>query len=306
MLRSLYSGIGGMSNFQSKLDVIGNNISNVNTHGFKKGRSTFNDLVSQQMQGAGAAQADGRGGTNPQQIGLGSGRSTIDTLDTQGSLQSTGRDLDMAISGDGYFVVQEGADDGPIRFTRAGNFYLDANGRLVNGDGMSVMGYQPGEDGDDFGQMYIPAGASIDDLQGADPDGRWDAGDFGGIPGDADEEATLQSFNVAQSGEINGVFSNGETYVLGLVGMANFANPGGLNKVGGNTFEQSANSGLPQYGLAGEEGRGDLIGSTLEMSNVDLSEEFAEMIVAQRAFQANTRMITTSDEILQELNQLKR
>lgn len=296
MLRSLYSGIGGMNNFQNKLDVIGNNISNVNTSGFKKGRTTFNDLVSQQMQGAGAA-GNGRGGTNPQQIGLGGGMSTIDTINTQGSLQSTGRDLDMAISGDGYFVVQEGEE---LFYTRAGSFYLDSEGRLVNGDGLSVLGLGAEnvenvlENGEipqgDLEELFIPAG---------------ETGDFFGFEGELGE-ASLQSFNVAPSGEINGVFSNGETAVIGLLSMANFANPGGLNKAGNNTYGVSANSGDPQIGIAGSQGKGNLVGATLEMSNVDLSGEFAEMIVAQRGFQANTRMITTSDEILQELVNLKR
>ncbi|CAM3751568.1 flagellar hook-basal body complex protein [Alkalicoccus chagannorensis] len=311
MLRSLYSGIGGMNNFQNKLDVIGNNISNVNTQGFKKGRVTFNDLVSQQMQGAGTPQEGGRGGTNPQQIGLGGSMATIDTIDTQGSLQSTGRDLDMAISGDGFFVVEDGDE---ALYTRAGNFYLDSEGRLVNGDGLSIQGFLNAEgdvateaadieEDDPLTNLYIPAGATVDDLRtGAGID------DFPGIdiPADADDDATLESFNVAPSGEINGVFSNGETYVLGVVAMANFPNPGGLNKTGGNTFEVSANSGAPQIGTSNTGGRGELVGSALEMSNVDLSEEFAEMIVSQRGFQANTRSITTADEILQELIQLKR
>ncbi|WP_090839958.1 flagellar basal body rod protein FlgG [Alkalicoccus daliensis] len=271
MLRSLYSGIGGMNNFQNKLDVIGNNISNVNTSGFKKGRTTFNDLVSQQMQGAGAA-ANGRGGTNPQQIGLGGGMSTIDTINTQGSLQSTGRNLDMAISGDGFFIIQDGDER---FFTRAGNFYLDSEGTLVNGDGKNILGI-------DEQNITILAGS------------------------DGPNGSTLESFNIAPSGEINGVYSDGTTAVIGQLALANFANPGGLNKAGNNTYTVSANSGDAQIGTAGTGGRGNLVGSTLEMSNVDLSAEFAEMIVAQRGFQANTRMITTSDEILQELVNLKR
>lgn len=136
MLRSMYSGIGGMKNFQTKLDVIGNNIANVNTYGFKKGRTIFKDLVSQQISGASAATA-ARGGTNPKQVGLGSTLGAIDTVQTQGSLQTTGRSLDLAISGDGFFIVQDGNND---YLTRAGNFYLDKNGDLVNEDGLYVMG----------------------------------------------------------------------------------------------------------------------------------------------------------------------
>lgn len=303
MIRSLYSGIGGMNNFQTKLDVIGNNIANVNTQGFKKGRVTFNDLVSQQLQGASTA-TDARGGTNPQQVGLGGGLSSIDTITTQGSPQTTGRDLDIAIQGDGYFVVSEGDAN---YYTRAGNFYLDEDGALVNADGMRVQGYTPDDiegggdlDGSNLNDLVIPAGASLSDI--ADLPG------YGAIGGDVDDpdEVYLESFNISSSGEINGTFSDGETRIMGQLSMANFANPGGLNKAGGNLYEVTNNSGEPDIGLSGTGGRGEMYGSTLEMSNVDLSEEFAEMIVAQRGFQANTRMITTSDEILQELVNLKR
>src|SRR5690625_4078071 len=107
MLRSMYAGISGLKNFQTKLDVIGNNIANVNTYGFKKGRTTFSDLVSQQMEGASAPTFD-RGGMNPKQVGLGSQIASIDTIHTQGSLQTTGRSLDLGISGDGFFIVQDG------------------------------------------------------------------------------------------------------------------------------------------------------------------------------------------------------
>ena len=106
MLRSMYSGISGMKNFQTKLDVIGNNIANVNTYGFKKGRVNFKDLVSQSIAGASAPLLENNlGGVNPKQVGLGAQLGTIDTIDTQGSLQTTGRSLDLAISGDGYFVL---------------------------------------------------------------------------------------------------------------------------------------------------------------------------------------------------------
>ena len=135
MLRSMYSGISGMKNFQTKLDVIGNNIANVNTYGFKKGRVTFKDTMNQTISGASAAQ-NNKGGKNPMQVGLGSTMATIDTIDTQSSLQTTGRALDLAITGDGYFVVKQGQSQ---LYTRAGNFYLDDNGTLVTGDGLKVQ-----------------------------------------------------------------------------------------------------------------------------------------------------------------------
>lgn len=268
MLRSMYSGISGMKNFQSKLDVLGNNIANVNTYGFKKGRTTFKDLVSQQISGASAPNAN-RGGVNPKQVGLGSQLSTIDTIHTQGSLQTTGRPLDLSLSGDGYFVVGEGTTQ---YFTRAGNFYLDSgNGTdatLVNADGLKV------KDVSGTGNLTIPVDA--------------------------------QSFSVASDGTVNYIDATGNVQLAGQIGIAKFANNGGLEKAGNNLYQVTTNSGAATLTNAGQNGAGEIVAGTLEMSNVDLSEEFTEMIVAQRGFQANTRIITTSDEILQELVNLKR
>lgn len=264
MLRSMYSGISGLKNFQTKLDVIGNNIANVNTYGFKKGRVTFKDAISQTTMGA-SASTDTRGGTNAVQIGLGSSISSIDTIDTAGSLQNTSRTLDLGIEGDGYFIVNDGTND---YYTRAGNFYLDEEGTLVTGEGYKV------ED---------TAGNAI----------QMDV-------------ANIQSFSISQNGAINVVKTDGTSEELAIIALAKFSNPGGLEKAGGNLLQESVNSGQPQAGAASTDGRGTISSGTLEMSNVDLSEEFTDMIVAQRGFQANTRIITTSDEILQELVNLKR
>lgn len=256
----MYSGISGMKNFQTKLDVIGNNIANVNTFGFKKGRATFSDLVNQNIQGA-KASGGGIGGINPKQIGLGSSNSTIDTIHTQGSVQYTNRPLDLAISGDGFFVVSDGAND---FYTRAGNFYLDGNGTLVNSDGLTLK-------------------PNIN------------------IPDDA------QSFSIDPTGAVSYINNAGALIPVDTLQIAKFANPGALEKQGGNLFAETTNSGAANIvDAAGEEGTGKLIIGGLEMSNVDLSEEFTEMITAQRGFQANTKIITTSDEILQELVNLKR
>ncbi|WEG15613.1 flagellar basal body rod protein FlgG [Alkalihalophilus pseudofirmus] len=262
MLRSMYSGISGMRNFQTKLDVIGNNISNVNTFGFKKGRATFKDMVSQQIAGATGPQAGARGGVNARQVGLGSQLASIDTIHTQGSLQNTNRALDLGISGDGFFQVTDGAI---TYFTRAGNFYLDSSGDIVNSDGLRLVG---------TGNMNIPSSA--------------------------------QSFSIGADGSINYINEQGVLTPGGTIQLANFANPEGLTKAGENLYLQSTNSGVPGAQTPGNGGTGTLVAGTLEMSNVDLSEEFTEMIVAQRGFQANTRIITTSDEILQELVNLKR
>ncbi|MFD1735821.1 flagellar basal-body rod protein FlgF [Bacillus salitolerans] len=439
MLRSMYSGIAGMRNFQTKLDVIGNNIANVNTFGYKKGRVVFKDLMSQSISGA-STPTDNRGGTNPAQVGLGATMAAIDMVATQGSLQTTGRQLDLAINGDGFFVVNRG---GLNMYTRAGNFYLDQQGTLVTADGYKVQGYQVREDGTidplTLGEIKVDTNAfmspkattqvsmvgnlnasaeiptsgptstpitsgttplstqltsnetsmdlKVRDSLGNEHDIRviytktanntWDyeayrvdfsTGVYGdrvtnGTGGtlafdstgklspapastiegftisaaalnngadnlavnfnfdsisqvsgsstiavgekDGNGEGYIESFNIGASGEVVGVFSNGEVQVLSQIGVATFANNGGLTKSGNNYFTESNNSGVAKIGFAGI-GRGSIQSAALEMSNVDLSEEFTEMITAQRGFQANTRIITTSDEILQELVNLKR
>jgi flagellar hook protein FlgE len=279
MLRSMYSGISGMKNFQTKLDVIGNNIANVNTYGFKKGRTTFKDLVSQQIAGA-SEPGGGRGGVNPKQVGLGSQLATIDTVHTQGSLQTTGRPLDLGISGDGFFRLGTGVlpvapainfTSTDTTYTRAGNFYLDAQGYVVNGDGKYLLG----NDGTNDTIIKIPTDA--------------------------------KSFSVGADGTVNYIDNAGVLQTATQVSLAKFSNNEGLEKAGSNEYRETTNSGVPTTSFpGGTGGAGNLVAGALEMSNVDLSEEFTEMIVAQRGFQANTRIITTSDEILQELVNLKR
>ncbi|GAA0461295.1 flagellar basal body rod protein FlgG [Alkalibacillus silvisoli] len=296
MLRSMYTGISGMNGFQNKLDVVSNNIANVNTFGYKKGRQTFSDLMSQTTQGATGPVGDGQlGGRNPMQVGLGSNTGSIDNIHTQGNRQTTDRPLDLAIEGDGMFVVAErtvSADgdventaidldlDGgdQINFTRAGNFYLDEEGYIVNSNGQYLVGDVEG----DPGRIQIPEGA--------------------------------QSFSIGADGTVNYVSEDGNAEEAGQVMLANFSNPEGLEKVGGNNFALTGNAGLMEglddqiefLNVPGQGGTGNLYAGALEMSNVDLAEEFTEMITSQRGFQANTRVITTSDEILQELVNLKR
>ncbi|MGN1400551.1 MAG: flagellar basal body rod protein FlgG [Bacillus sp. (in: firmicutes)] len=277
MLRSMYSGISGMKNFQTKLDVIGNNISNVNTYGYKKGRVIFSDLISQTSGGASAPTAE-RGGINPMQVGLGAKLAAIDTMHTEGSTQTTNRVLDLAISGDGFFVVGDPAS-GDFSYTRAGNMYLDTDGNLVNGEGLYVLGSTV---------AVHPA------------DGTLNGEGVIKIPLDA------QSMSIGKDGSVTYLDGNGTLQTAGKIILAKFNNASGLEKVGGNQYKPTSNSGLPVYNYAENLGIGKVNSSMLEMSNVDLSEEFTEMIVAQRGFQANTRIITTSDEILQELINLKR
>ncbi|MFC7320451.1 flagellar basal body rod protein FlgG [Halobacillus campisalis] len=307
MLRSMYSGISGMKGFQTSLDTIGNNIANVNTSGFKKGRVSFQDMMSQSVSGAQGSIENLRGGVNPAQVGLGSQMGSIDSIHTQGNRQTTDRPLDISIEGDGMFVLAEGTADTAIdpeaktiddlgavdtTFTRAGNFYLDGDGAIVNADGKYLVG------------------ESYNTPEGGDSSPSGQAGLIT-IPEDA------QSFNVQSDGTVGYVDGNGNPQEAGQILLANFSNPEGLEKVGGSTYRNTDNAGLfsdDEDGLngledlsaAGENGTGQMVSGSLEMSNVDLAEAFTEMITAQRGFQANTRIITTSDEILQELVNLKR
>ncbi|QHS22253.1 flagellar basal body rod protein FlgG [Virgibacillus sp. MSP4-1] len=320
MLRSMYAGISGMKGFQTKLDVIGNNIANVNTYGFKKGRMTFQDLMSQTVQGAQAPQVDENGdpvmgGKNPMQVGLGSTNGSIDTIHTQGSRQTTNRALDLALEGDGMFVVAEktaspGAQDtislqnDNVNFTRAGNFYLDDDGYIVNANGQYLVGRSQ-LDND-------PDNNTPDDTitYPNSKDGLGENTTRLKIPKDA------QSFSIGGDGTVNIVNANGQAQVAGQIMLAKFSNQGGLEKVGSNNYQLTNNAGVytddgnfdgfADLLVPGQDGSGSIYAGALEMSNVDLSEEFTEMITAQRGFQANTRIITTSDEILQELVNLKR
>jgi flagellar hook protein FlgE len=144
MMRSLYSGVAGLKNHQTRMDVTGNNIANVNTNGYKAARTTFNDMFSQNVKGA-ASPRDNLGGTNPLQIGLGMNVASVDNIFTGGSLQATGKNTDLAIDGDGFFILQNGLE----RFyTRAGNFDFDALGNyVVPNTGLQVMGWLADENG---------------------------------------------------------------------------------------------------------------------------------------------------------------
>jgi len=272
MLRSLYSGISGMKGFQTKLDVIGNNIANVNTAGFKSSRVSFQDTLSQKISGVTAPEAGIRGGINSKQIGLGTNIAAIEVLNTPGSLQTTYIPTDLAIEGDGYFAVSPNGDGEEILLTRVGNFTRDAAGNLTTSQGYLVLG---------VGKEPI------------------------NIP------AEVTAFDIAADGSIIAANKDGTTEVIAQIGLVKVQNPSGLEKVGNSMYKMTVNAN-PDGELEivepqdAEIGTGSVISGMLEMSNVDLTTELTEMIVAQRAYQANSRIITTSDEILQELVNLKR
>ncbi|QGG48176.1 flagellar hook protein FlgE [Heliorestis convoluta] len=431
MMRSLYSGVTALRNHQTRMDVIGNNIANVNTLGFKKSRVTFQDVLNQTVRGASAPQ-EGRGGTNPMQVGLGMNVATIETVHTGSNPQGTGKNTDLAIQGDGFFILDNGL--GGEVYTRAGAFDFDAVGNLINtSNGMLVQGYMfneseerdtvltgislaekklmlpaatdrasiggnldstktygevhtiefqvfdslgnshpvkldfykttsEGEDADPETVWTVAAsnGHSItmEDEEGADPDagnvvlrfdlnGRPDiasiqltlagiaipALDEDGEMGEEDltvnidlsnlrqtaGESTavvterngyrageLQALNVDATGTVTGSYSNGKNMRLAQVAIAAFNNPSSLTKLGDNLYSVSNATGEANIGTANSGGRGSIIPGALEMSNVDLAQEFTDMIVTQRGFQANNRIITVSDTMIEELVNLKR
>jgi len=465
MMRSLFSGVSGLQNHQTRMDVIGNNIANVNTTGFKRNRVNFQDIFYQQLQGA-ARPTETLGGINPKEIGLGMSVASIDTIHIQGILQTTAVPTDLAIQGMGFFIMD---DRGNELYTRAGTFALDEQGTMVNpANGMKVQGWMTQEvdgthildvsrsienliipvgakdparattlvnfacnldkrtpevpDGatnlqqregkwstqqkiyDSFGDVHdlvvefsrVPgvtnswmATVSVDpqnatptnasaglgaappavggpaiftinfsnqgtllsavdaagnesadgrvimnvayDVQSATPedDGalvrqnfQLNLGTVGGLVNSvtqyAEKSSTkifeqdgysmgyLENFKIDTSGAITGIFTNGTNRVLGQVAMASFSNQGGLEKAGDNTFRRTSNSGLADIAPSGIAGKGKIIAGALEMSNVDMADQFTDMIITQRGFQANSRTIQTADQLLQELLTLKR
>ncbi len=412
MIRSMYSAVTGLRNHQIMMDVVGNNIANVNTTGFKKSNALFQDVLSQTLRGAGAP-AGALGGTNPTQIGLGVRLGGIAQNLTEGAMQRTGRDLDLSIEGDGFFVVQS---QGSQLFTRAGAFFVDSAGQLVDANGGLVQGWQADPAGTvvtdrpvsgikiPLGEASQPVATTSVNLGGnLSADGAIGLQDFtsvvvydsqgnaqildvtytktnvnewtmtasfgdpptavpmsdnvltfgadgelvspadlttniaaGAIPGaqaieltlggtearrvsqyggnssmavvnqNGSSSGSLQSISIGQDGVIVGSYSNGRVRPMAQLALATFANPEGLSRVTGTAWRTTANSGLAQIGAAGGGGRGLFAAGALEMSNVDLAEEFTTLIRSQRGFQANSRVITASDELLQEIVNLKR
>jgi len=298
MLRSLYAGVSGMRNNQTKMDTIGNNIANVGTTGFKSGRVKFQDMLSQTLSNAQAPTQNTLGGVNGQQVGLGVKTGAIDTIMTNGAMQPTNRDLDFAIEGNGFFVVSQDKNADMKLYTRDGSFYKDYEGNLVNAGGYRVLGYVP-----QTAEVYKTPVSDLDLNKnlGAEAPLRIPSTITVGV-----NELSLESYSIDGSGQIIGVFDDGNPYLLGQLALSKFNNAEGLEKAGNNNYSASANSGAAQIGTANSKGYGTIRQGTLEMSNVDLANEFTEMIVTSRSYQANSRTITTSDEMLQELINLKR
>lgn len=427
-MRSLYSGVTGLKVHQTKMDVISNNISNINTVGFKRSNVTFKDSFNQTLSSASGGSVDGTiGGKNAVQVGMGVSLGSVANIMTNGASQRTDNGNDLMINGDGFFVVKNA--DG-YSFTRAGAFEVDVNGNLVDGNGNKVCGWKavddpakPGsqkivQDGmnpinlyegdnayspaqvttsisfegnmnmttgkvqkntisfyDSVGNKYTanvsltyqdtnktwviavdnkdvlvngkdkvnlnialnPTTASLVfkdgvleanskknfELTVSYPNGNNPYNSTFGDPinlnfegltqfnspatvtantNDGCQAGNMTGYAIDSTGIIRGSYSNGLTKILGQIGVANFTNPAGLEKVGDNLYKATPNSGeFDGVGVSVDSIGSSLISGALEMSNVDISYEFTEMIVTQRGFQASSKIISTCDQMIQEL-----
>ena len=262
MLRSLWSGASGMIAQQTHLDVVSNNLANVNTSGYKKIRTDFQDLIYQINREPGVPVDPDSMIPTGIQVGLGTRVVGTTRMFQQGSLQTTDNPTDVAIAGEGFYQVT--LPDGTIGYTRDSNWKIDANGQIVTHDG------------------YLLEPAVV-------------------VPEDA------LDFSVSQTGQIS-IKLPGDTTAqeIGQIELARFINPPGLRSMGRNLFIETDASGEPVIGNPGDEGYGIIEQKTLEMSNVQVVEEMVEMIVAQRAYEANSKTIATADEFLRMANNLKR
>ncbi|MFT3865959.1 MAG: flagellar hook-basal body complex protein [Solirubrobacterales bacterium] len=270
------AAVSGLKNHQLLLDVTANNIANVNTVGYKASRATFADSLAQTVIGA-TGSGNGQAGRNAAQVGLGVQLGSIDNLMGGGSLESTGETTDLAIEGEGMFIVADGTPPAvptQVEYTRAGNFTFNSEGYLTTQSGEYVLGRTEAGEGTPNSYIQVPAGAT--------------------------------DISIGQDGAVSYIPEGGEEReIAGYLSIARFSNEAGLERTTGSNWVESAASGKAEDGTPGGK-FGLTISGTLEMSNVELATEFTNMIDAQRGFEANSRTITTADEMLQDLVNLKR
>ena len=281
MLRSLDSGVSALQQFQQEMDVIGNNIANVNTVGFKGASVSFADTFSQTL---------GSSAIGSMQVGTGVTTSGIANDFTSGSITNTSVNTDLAVNGQGFFIVKDSASSAQYA-TRDGHFKL-TNGFLVNSTGMRVQGFS------DTGLT------TLGDIQ-VDNTGATTIDPISGLS--VPDTSPMATFSFGGDGKINVILADGNSFTRGQVLLQNFTSPGQLMKSGNNLFSNLSGAGpLAAPGAPNSNGLGGLAPSSLEMSNVNLSSEMVNLITTQRAFEAGGKIITTSDEILQTLVNLKR
>lgn len=273
MLIALDTGVSALDQFQENLNVIGNNIANVNTVGFKGANMEFADAFSQML---------GSNSSGTMQVGTGVLTAAITNQFTQGSITNTSVQTDMAINGNGFFLVKDPVS-GADYVTRDGEFSVDSNGYLVTSSGMRVQGYS------DTGLTTL-GDIKIDNT---------------GAPGG--DTAAVQSYSFGSDGTLNVMLADGTQFTRGQILLQNFTSPQQLMKIGNNLYSNLTAAGsLATPTAPSSNGLGSLVTGSLEMSNVDLAGQLTDLITTQRAYEANTKVITTSDEILQDLVNLKR
>ena len=264
MMRSLWSAASGMKGQQKQMDIVAHILANVNTTGAKAQRAEFQDLVYQTLRDGGAESGDGTTYPTPMQIGLGSRLSATNRIFTQGNIQTTDCQTDIAIQGDGFFQIQ--LPDGSVGYTRDGSFKIDGDRNLVTTDGYPLT----------------------ENIQ-------------------FDNNAPSDSIVISATGVVSDTPAGANApNQIGTIQLARFLNPAGLTAVGKNMFKESAASGAPIANTPGTDGTGTLLQSTLEMSSVQIVDEMVNMIVSQRAYESNSKAITTSDSMLEIANGLKR
>ena len=259
MMRGMFAAISGLAVHQTMLDVTANNIANVNTIGYKSERASFEDALSQLAARLEPPRPPTTGGTDVAQIGLGVRLGSINNMMTAGAVQTTGNPLDVAIQGDGFFRVVDDADHAggtpDYMYTRAGNFTTDANGDLVTNDGDYVVGFKLDSSGN-------PLTGAANETKITIPPGS-------------------QSVTIAQNGTVSVTDSAGVVTKVAVISLATFPNDAGLQRVCGNNWIATNNSGAETANIAGTNGLGTLIPGAVEMSNVDLAQEFTNMITAR-------------------------
>jgi flagellar hook protein FlgE len=292
MMSGMYAAISGLEVNQTMLNVTANNLSNVNTVGYKSANVAFADSLTQVLRGASGA-GGATGGTNPVQVGLGVQVADTHNEMNEGAFQPTSNPLDIAIEGPGFLRVGNGTPPAAapyttnvpklLDYTRAGNLDADAQGFLTTAAGQYVVGFNAVAEAGPSGTTYKPG---TEESYIHIPPGSTDVA-------------------IGQNGAVNYVDQNpesptfGQQVTAGYISLAQFPNEAGLERLGGSLWGATANSGKPIVGIPGEKGLGSTIGGELEMSNVNLAGEMAAMVTAERGYQSNSRVITTASEMLQ-------
>lgn len=356
MVKSMFAAVAGMRTHQQKMDVIGNNIANVNTYGYKKARMTFKDQFYTTLNSASDPNGQ-RGGTNPSQVGYGSSVGSVDVDFSSSGSEPTNDPSDVMISGNGFYMVgakheqgyaptsnagvtgYDGPKDSPgdLLFTRGGKFAFGSDGYLTDSEGNVVYGYlnynyqDPSAEPDYTvkangenltppkaeGQTVVEAirkplvrmtsdGSIYKDAAGkmeirfndsSNPPTKPDKGYYAPVE--------LQSIGFGKDGKVTAKF-NDVPIVIGRIAVADVPNQNAMVNMGGSYYQAMGNTGVITASTPGSGSTGQVQSGFREMSNVDLSQEMADMITTERGFQANTKIITVTDEMLQDLINMKR